>query len=176
MWQGGDGFYLCARCLCCTYCMFCYEMSLGCCTRGRQSPGRDGEKAAGEDVCGAQAGLLRDRCCSREPAMAAGLEAPEQGREGRDAARPQRWWKERGSLKERHCVKFLAIRRPLKVAGLWATLKGRPTLKNRGLRMWGGKDLFTRLFVLICFRCSWLGFPWLQHWLYSSLPFSELEL
>lgn len=125
-----------------------------------------------------QGQMLQQGAChgTREPAMAAGLEAPEQGREGRDAARPQRWWKERGSLRERHCVKFLAIRRPLKVAGLWATLKERPTLKNRGLRMWGGKDLFTRLFVLICFRCSWLRFPWLQHWLYSSLPFSELEL
>lgn len=31
----------------------------------------------------------------------------------------------RGSPRERHCVKFLAIRKPLKVAGLQASLKER---------------------------------------------------
>lgn len=55
---------------------------------------------------------------------------------------------------ERYCVKFPAIRRPLKVSGLGARLKERTYPEEQGLRMWGGKDLFTRLFGLICFRCS----------------------
>lgn len=98
--------------------------------------------AAGEAVCGARVGLLRGRCCSREPAV----EAHEQGREGGNAVRPQRRWKERGSPRERHSTKFLAIRKPIKVAGLRARLRERTYPEKQGVGDVGRKKFVYKTF------------------------------
>lgn len=57
--------------LCCRY-LFCYKISLGCCTWDSQSPAREGEKAAAGNVCGSRAGLLKDRCCTGDTASQRG--------------------------------------------------------------------------------------------------------